>query len=206
MKRLNKGIPAAVLMNSGYHSNALAGEFDAILNSWRKAVTPFSQPKRLVSGRYEDGHWVELRLVWSEATGRYKIDPNAYEAKGRNATMAAAKMRLQDAMDATPAELQPGFEAVIDLFDGGYDWDWKLKETEPMTYTAEVIVDTDSNIQPVVSSIDSNPEVTGIFAIDPQVIEFEFAGADIDAFEAGMEADPMVVWYRQGKRSEWETK
>jgi len=109
-------------------------------------------------------------------------------------------------MDATPAELQPGFEAVIDLFDGGYDWDWKLKETEPMTYTAEVIVDTDSNIQPVVSSIDSNPEVTGIFAIDPQVIEFEFAGADIDAFEAGMEADPMVVWYRQGKRSEWETK
>jgi hypothetical protein len=129
MKRLNKGIPAAVLMNSGYNSNALAGEFDAI-NGWRKAVTPFSQPKRLVSGRYEDGHWVELRLVWSEADGRYKIDPKAYEAKGRRATMAAAKMSLQDAIDATPAELQADYEATIDCFDGGYDWDWKRKETK----------------------------------------------------------------------------
>ena len=75
-----------------------------------------------------------------------------------------------------------------------------------MTYTAEVIVDTDSNIQPRVPSIDSNPEVSGIFAIDPQVIEFEFAGADLMAFESAMDADHMVMWYRRGKRSEWETR
>ena len=130
MKRLNKGIPAGVLMNSGYNSNALAGEFDAILNSWRKAVTPFSQPKRLVSGQYEDGHWVELRLVWSEANGRYKIDPKAYEAKGRKATMAGAQLALADARHKTPAAIDGLFEATIDAFDGGYDWDWKRKETK----------------------------------------------------------------------------
>jgi hypothetical protein len=125
MKRLNKGIPAAVLMNSGYHSNVLAGEFDAILNGWVKAVTPFSQPKRLVSGRYEDGHWVELRLVWSEADGRYKIDPKAYEAHGRKLTMTEAKLAVSDARLRTPVELRYHFEAVIEEFDGGYDWDWK---------------------------------------------------------------------------------
>jgi hypothetical protein len=90
MKRLNKGIPAAVLMNSGYHSNVLAGEFDAILNSWRKA-------------------------------GQLK----AYEAHGRKLTMTEAKLAVSDARLRTPIELRYQFEAVIEEFDGGYDWDWK---------------------------------------------------------------------------------
>jgi hypothetical protein len=125
MKRLNKGIPAGVLMNSGYNSNALAGDFDAILNGWRKAVVAQSQPKMLVSGQYEDGHWVELRCIWNEAIGRYEIDPKLYEAKGRKATMAGAQLALADVRSKTPAAIDSLFEGTIDCFDGGYDWDWK---------------------------------------------------------------------------------
>ena len=127
MKRLNKGIPAGVLMNSGYNSNALAGEFNAILDGWRKAVVSQSQPKTLISETFENGHWVELRSVWNAAIGRYELDPKQYEARGRKATMAGAQLALSDARHKTPAAIDGLFEATIDAFDGGYDWDWALR-------------------------------------------------------------------------------
>ena len=128
MKRLNKGIPAGVLMNSGYNSNALAGEFNAILDGWRKAVVSQSQPKTLISETFENGHWVELRSVWNAAIGRYELDPKQYEARGRKATMAGAQLALSDARHKTPAAIDGLFEATIDAFHGGYDWDWRLVE------------------------------------------------------------------------------
>ena len=128
MKKQHKGIPAAIIVNSGMNNSALAGDFNEILNGWRKAVVPQSRPKMLVSGQYENGHWVELRSVWNEAIQRYEIDPKLYEAKGRKATMAGAQLALSDARLKTPAAIDSLFEGTIDCFDGGYDWDWRKKE------------------------------------------------------------------------------
>jgi len=124
-KKQPKGMPAAMLVNGPVNGHAM---FTEICDNWRKAVLPQSDPKTLVSETFENGHWVELRSVWNAAIRRYELDPKAYEARGRKATMAGAQLALSDARHKTPAAIDGLFEATIDAFDGGYDWDWRLVE------------------------------------------------------------------------------
>lgn len=48
-----------------------------------------------------------------------------YEAKGRKPTMTEAKLAVAMARANTPMPLLRYFQATIEEFDGGYDWDWK---------------------------------------------------------------------------------
>jgi hypothetical protein len=100
-KKRNKGMPASVFMSGGFnsHANALAGDFGAILDGWRKASLAGSEPK-------------------------------SYEAKGRKLTMTEAKLAVAEAKRQTPLALHGKFEAIVEEFDGGYDWDWRMRRPD----------------------------------------------------------------------------
>jgi hypothetical protein len=108
-KKRNKGIPAGVFMSSGFNNHAMAEPFGEILDSWRKAVVPQSEPKPY------------------EAKGRCRLMATAKLAVA--AARSKTPANLQSCFKATIEEFDGGYDWDW-VWDDRYDWDVeKIKGT-----------------------------------------------------------------------------